>query len=147
MAAHRVAMVEAAIAGNPRFALSRADVDRPGPHYSADMVALVAAQHVGETLYFLMGGDSLHDLPTWHEPARLLAQCRLAVVRRPFDHLDLAALEARLPGVTAGLQVVDAPLIDISGTAIRRRVRAGLSVRYWVTDDVGAYIQREGLYR
>ncbi|GAB4434723.1 MAG: nicotinate-nucleotide adenylyltransferase [Anaerolineae bacterium] len=147
-AAQRVAMVEAAIAGNPRFALSRVDLERPGPHYSVDMVRMVAAQYPpGTSLYFLIGGDSLRDLPTWHEPARLLEYCWLAVMRRPGDNVDIDALEDQLPGLTARLRIIDAPLIEISGSEIRRRVRDGQSIRYRVPDRVAAYIAREGLYK
>ncbi|MCZ7545926.1 MAG: nicotinate-nucleotide adenylyltransferase [Anaerolineae bacterium] len=148
LAAQRVAMVEAAIAGNPRFALSRVDLERPGPHYSVDMVRIVAAQYPpGTPLYFLIGGDSLRDLPTWHEPARLLECCWLAVMRRPGDNVDTGALEDQLPGLAARLRVIDAPLIEISGSEIRRRVRDGQSIRYRVPDRVAAYIAREGLYK
>ncbi len=148
-AVHRAAMVELAIAGNPRFALSRVDLDRPGPHYSADMASIIAAQHPDTALYFLMGGDSLHDLPRWHEPERLLARCQLAVMRRPYDDLDsaLASLYARLPGLKDALRFVEAPLIEISGSEIRQCVRAGRSIRYRVPESVAAYIAREGLYR
>jgi nicotinate-nucleotide adenylyltransferase len=149
-ARHRMAMVEAAIAGNERFALSHVDVDRPGPHYSADMVEVIAGSFdPGDELYFLMGGDSLHDLPRWHEPERLIARCRLAVMRRPADGMD-AALESlckTLPALASALRFVPAPLIEISGAEVRRRVRAGLSVRYLVPETVAAYIAREGLYK
>lgn len=147
-AAHRVKMVEAAIKDNPRFDLSLIDVDRPGPHYSADMAGLVADEHPGAALFFLMGGDSLHDLPQWHEPARLLAQCALGVIRRPDDELDkvLPQLYERLPSLDGKLHVVDAPRIEISGTRIRQRVRDGLSLRYRVPDTVIDYIQQAGLY-
>lgn len=145
-ARHRVAMVAIAIADNPRFALSRIDVDRRGPHYSADMVRLIAEQYPGEQLYFLIGGDSLHDLPTWHEPARLLAGCKLAVMRRPSDHVDLNSLYAQLPGLERALCFVDTPLLDLSATEVRQRVRAGLSIRYRVPEGVSEYITRERLY-
>jgi nicotinate-nucleotide adenylyltransferase len=146
---HRVAMAALSIAGNARFALSRADVDRPGPHYSADLVSIIAAQHPGAALYFLMGGDSLRDLPAWHEPARLLAGCRLGVTRRPGDDVDAAlpALHDALPALAGRLHFVEAPLIEISGSEVRRRVREGLSIRYRVPDAVITYIEKEGLYQ
>jgi nicotinate-nucleotide adenylyltransferase len=147
-AAHRAAMVQAAIADNPRFVFSRVDLDRPGPHYSADMVRLIGEQYPGITLYFLMGGDSLHDLPTWRAPERLLASCRLAVTRRPDDGLDAAlpALYKQLPALEGVVAFVPAPLIEISGSEIRQRVRERRSIRYRVPDAVAACIAREGLY-
>jgi nicotinate-nucleotide adenylyltransferase len=148
-AVHRAAMVELVIADNPRFALSRVDLERPGPHYSADMVRLIAAQHPDTELYFLMGGDSLHDLPTWRDPERLLRYCRVAVMRRCTDRLDetLESLYMQLPGLKDALCVVEAPLIEISGSEIRERIRTGQSIRYRVPEAVAAYILREGLYR
>ncbi len=148
-AAHRVAMVKAAIADNPRFALSRVDLDRPGPHYSADMVGLVATEHPNATLVFLMGSDSLRDLLSWHDPARLVAQCRLGVMRRQGKRVEavLESLYNALPALPDKLEIVDAPYIEISGTEVRRRIYKGLSIRYRVTDGVAAYIKREELYK
>jgi nicotinate (nicotinamide) nucleotide adenylyltransferase len=74
----RVRMVQLAIVGNPCFALSLADAERPGPSYTADLLGDLQAEYGPETaLYFIVGMDSLHDLPTWRDPARVLAQCIL----------------------------------------------------------------------
>ena len=146
-AAHRLAMVELAIAGNPRFALSRVDVDRPGPHYSVDMLRLLRAQFPQAELVFLIGVDSLRDLPTWSRPQELLRLATLGVMRRPFVDVDLAALEAQLPGVGARIAWIDAPLIDIAARDLARRVATGYSIRYQVTENVRAYIARHKLYR
>ncbi len=148
-ARHRVKMVKAAIAGNPRFALSRVDVDRPGPHYSADMVDIIAEQHRDAPLYFLMGGDSLRDLPNWHEPARLLARCALGVIRRPGDDLAsvLPSLHEKISDLKDNVYLIEAPLVEIAGSEIRRRVGVGESVRYRVLDAVRVYIEQENLYR
>ncbi len=146
-AAHRVAMVELAIADNPRFALSRVDVDRAGPHYSVDMLRLLRAEYPRAELVFLIGVDSLRDLPTWSRPQELITLARLGVMRRPFVEVDLAALEAQLPGVGARIAWIDAPLIDIAARDLARRVACGYSIRYQVTDNVRAYIARHKLYR
>lgn len=146
-AQHRLAMVERAIAGNPRFALSRADLDRPGPHYSVDTLRLLGAAFPGATLFFLIGADSLRDLPTWHQPADVIAQAWLGAMRRPGTEPDLSALEEQLPGVTDRVRWVDAPRIEISSSSLVRRIAAGLSVRYQLPDSVRAYIQEHGLYR
>jgi nicotinate-nucleotide adenylyltransferase len=143
---HRVAMTQLAIADNERFELSRVDVDRPGPHYTADMLALVRAAHPESELYLLVGSDSLRDLMTWYAPARIVAQARLAVMCRPGAEPDLTMLGAALPGIAARLDWVDAVWLDVSSTDIQRRVRERLSIRYLVTEAVERYIVQQRLY-
>lgn len=144
---HRLAMLERAIAGNPRFAVSRVDVDRPGPHYTVDMLALLGKAHPGAQLYFILGGDSLADLVTWRDPVGVVASSRLAVMRRPGALVDLDVLEQRVPGVRARTDLADAPLIGISGTSLREQLAQGRSIRYQVPDAVLEYIESRGLYR
>lgn len=146
-AEHRVAMVTHAIADNARFALSQIDIDRPGPHYTVDMLRLLRDQVGDATLIFLIGSDSLHDLPTWSRPDELLTLAVLGVMRRPGSMPDLAALEQHFPTIRARIEWVDAPLIDISATSLASRIAAGRSVRYQIPDSVCAYISEHGLYR
>jgi nicotinate-nucleotide adenylyltransferase len=143
----RVKMVELALRGNPHFVLSRVDLDRPGPHYTVDLMDTLAAQHPGATFYFLMGSDSLHDLPTWHNPSRLIEQCILAVMTRPRHAFDPAELQAVLPGLSSRSVFIDAPLVDLSASQIVERVRAGRTIRYLVPPSVEHYIETHGLYR
>lgn len=147
--AHRMAMVALAIGGNPDFVLSRADVDRPPPHYSLDMVRLIREEWGGdaEHLFFIMGLDSLRNLPAWHQPEELVKLCRLTVLCRPGHRADWEELEAHIPDIASRLELVEMPQMDISSTGIRRRVREGWPIRYLVPDEVEAYIQRHGLYR
>jgi nicotinate-nucleotide adenylyltransferase len=144
---HRVAMTRLAIAGEAGAELSRVDVDRPGPHYTADMLALLQAEHPDARLYLLVGSDSLRDLMAWHAPARVLAQARLAVMRRPGAEPDWHSLESCLPGIAERVDWVDAPWLDISSTDIQRRVRERLSIRYLVSEAVERYIIEHDLYR
>jgi len=144
---HRLAMTQLAIAGDPSLALSRVDVDRPGPHYTADTLALLRAAHPDDELYLLIGSDSLRDLTAWRDPVRIVAQARLAVMRRPDAEPDMQALESALPGISARVEWVDAPWLDISSHDIQRRVRAGLSIRHLVSAAVERYIVEHGLYR
>ena len=144
---HRLAMLDYAIADNPRFAISRVDVDRPGPHYSVDMVRLLQADHPHAELYFIMGGDSLRDLPKWHQPQEFIRLCKIAVMRRPHSRISRNIHRDTLPELAKRLTIVDAPLIDISSTAIVERCAAGQSIRYLVPDAVLAYIQDHQLYR
>jgi nicotinate-nucleotide adenylyltransferase len=145
-AEHRVAMTQLAIAGDAEFVLSRVDVDRPGPHYTEDMLALLRATHPDDELYLLIGSDSLRDLLEWHGPARVVAQARLAVMRRLGAEPNMRALESALPGISARVNWVDAPWLDVSSTDIQRRVRAGLSIRYFVPAAVESYIIEHRLY-
>jgi len=147
-AEHRVRMVELAIADNPHLALSRIDIDRPGPHYTLDMVRLLAAQHGPDTeLYFLMGLDSLADPPTWHRPQELMQACRLAAFSRPDTEFDWTSLEAALPGVRAQVIVLPMPLLEISGRDLRQRARQGRPLRYQTPRQVEQYIAQHQLYR
>ncbi len=144
----RLAMVELSIRDEPSFELSRVDIDRPGPHFTSDTVRLLARQYPDAQLVLLIGGDSLHDLPTWHEPAELVASIvEIGVMRRPGDQVDVGALEARVPGLTAKLRYVDAPLLEIASHEIRERAARGLPFRYYVTPDVYQYIVEHRLYR
>jgi nicotinate-nucleotide adenylyltransferase len=95
---HRLAMVKLAIADDPQFELSTVELTRPGPHYALDTVQILAGQNPGADLVYLMGGDSLRDLPTWHRPADFISAChRIGVMRRPEDAVDLVALEKTCP--------------------------------------------------
>lgn len=146
---HRRAMVELAIVGNPHFELCSVDLDRPGPHYSTDTVRLIRAGFnlAAENCFFIIGGDSLADLPTWHQPRQLLALCRLAAVHRPGFRPNVAGLSGQLPGLAGRLSWVPMPLIGITASDIRARVRAGQSIRYQVAEPVNNYITRYRLYR
>jgi nicotinate-nucleotide adenylyltransferase len=146
---HRVAMLREAIADNPRFALSQVDISRPGPHYTVDTLRILREEFVGAELYFLMGGDSLHDFPSWRDPAGIIAHAKLAVMQRPGENgnIDLPTLSSQLPGIEDRIVFVDAPIIGISATIMRERFRAGDSIRYQVPLAVERYIVRHGLYR
>jgi nicotinate-nucleotide adenylyltransferase len=147
-AQHRLAMVELAIAGNPHFAISSVDMDRPGPSYTVDTVAALRQEWGGPgvEMWFIVGADSLSTFPMWRDPNGILVHARLAVVRRPGVEPDILALRAEIPLLEERLDWVDAPLIDISGTDIRRRVAADLSIRYRVPDAVRDYIEANRLY-
>ena len=137
----RLAMVDAAIAGNDRFASSRLEIDRAGLSYTVDTVRQLAGQ--GETLALMIGGDSLAGFPTWREARAIAETVRLVVYRRPGDRVRLGDL----PGwLAAAVTVVDGPPLDVSSSAIRARVAAGQTVRYLVPDGVREIIGREGLY-
>ncbi len=143
----RVALVEAAIADNPAFVLSRIDLDRPGPHYTVDALRLLHAHHPDVTWYLLIGEDSLRDLPTWREPSAILQLATLAVMPRPTMQADLPTVLRQLPALQGRYHWLDIPPIDYSATELRRRVRRGLPLRYLVPPAVEAFIERQALYR
>ncbi|PJF40535.1 MAG: nicotinate-nucleotide adenylyltransferase [Chloroflexi bacterium] len=145
--AHRLAMLERALADNPRFELSRVDVDRPGPHYTLDMVKIIRDQYDNPELFFIMGGDSLYDLPTWHQPEKIIEICQLAIIRRPFSEIDATMHDAIIPGLSQRLVIIDAPLLEISSTQIVHRLSQGKSVRYLVPEAVLDYIAAHNLYQ
>ncbi len=146
-AEERVEMLRLAIEGNPGFGLSLVDVDRSGLSYTADSLAQLRLELGDAEMWFIIGSDSLLTFPRWREPQRVLAQTRLAVVRRPTFTADIAGLEAQVPGLGAAIDWVAGPLLEISATDIRQRVRDGRSIRYRVTEEVRKYIEENGLYR
>jgi nicotinate-nucleotide adenylyltransferase len=145
---HRVQMIDLAIADNSRFELSRIDVDRPGPHYTIDMVRLLLEQFgYGTDLYFLMGLDSLADLPNWHKPEELVELCNLVALSRPDSGFDWDALEQKLPDVRWRVIFLPMPELQISSTVLQQRVRQGRPLRYQVLPQVEAYIRQHNLYQ
>jgi len=144
----RLALVQAALADNPAFELSRVEIDRPAPYYALDTVQLLRTQYPGAELIYLIGSDSLRNLTTWHRPREFVEACHfLGVMLRPEIKLDLPALEAQIPGVSAKVRIIQTPLIEISASHIRQRVSQGGSFRYYLPQRVYDIIQERGLYR
>jgi nicotinate-nucleotide adenylyltransferase len=144
----RMDLVRAAIEGEPCFELSTVDIDRPPPHYAFETLALIQDAHPDAELIYLMGGDSLHDLPSWRHPQIFLANCHaVGVMRRPGDEIDYSTLEAALPGVIKKVLFVDAPLLEISGSEIRRRAAEDEPIRYYLPTGVYELILERKLYR
>jgi nicotinate-nucleotide adenylyltransferase len=148
---HRLRMLELAIADNPAFAISRVDVDRSGPSYTADTLRLLHEAWGPDTaLYFVIGWDMLYDLPSWYHPAEVVRQVeRLVVIRRPcYDESApfLALLNKVVPGVQERLLPLETAQVTINSTDLRKRVADGRSIRYQVPDAVEQYILAQGLY-
>lgn len=142
----RAAMVALAIAGEPAYELSRVELDRPGPSYTADTVERLAAER-GSRPVLILSAESLEDLPGWHEPERILQAADLAVVPRAgFPRRDEAWLRARFPGVPLTARFLEGPELEISSSAIRRRVAEGQPVDALVPAAVIRYIADHGLY-
>ncbi len=147
-AEHRVQMVRLAIAAYPYFKLSTIEVDLVGPSYTVDTIAeLQTHLSDGDGLFFILGWDSLAQLPRWREPSRLIKMCRLVAVPRPgYRCPDLKSLEAVIPGLTQRLILLDKPNVDVDATTIRNRVAQGLSISRLVPRPVEEYIRQYKLY-
>jgi len=147
-APHRLAMLQLALEDNLAFAVSRIETDLPGSSYTADTLACLSGEMPGERLFFLLGWDALEDLPRWKDPERVLALAELVVFPRlGCPAPDLPGLERLLPGVGKRVHLLEGPIIQISSTEVRRRVREGLSIRYLVPRAVEQYILEKGLYK
>lgn len=148
--AHRAEMLRLALAGQPAFRVDESENERPGLSYTVETLAELDRRHPGREWFLLVGSDSLADLPGWHNPVGIVRRAGLVVRSRPGSPVPpvghIRAL-LRLPeGVPLRLQVVEAPLIEISSRDLRRRASAGLSLRYFVPTAVACYIRDRGLY-
>ncbi|MGH2466912.1 MAG: nicotinate-nucleotide adenylyltransferase [Candidatus Limnocylindrales bacterium] len=149
----RAAMVAAAIADNGAFRLSRLELDRPGASYTVDTVERLLAGPpeagaAGRGYVFILSAEAAVGLPAWHEPRRLLALCRLAVVPRSgYPMPEAAWLAEHFPGLEDRMLTLDGPDLGHSASLIRRLVSEGRSIRYLVPPAVAGYIQAHDLYR
>lgn len=146
-AMHRLGMLELIAQDNPKFEVSRIELDRPGPHYTADTLQLLRESYPSAELILLIGGDSLRALPTWRFAKELVCTCHeIGVMRRPEDAIDLMALEQQIPGLKSRVRFIDAPLLEIASSEIRRRVQQGKPFRYYLFPPVYEYILQKRLY-
>lgn len=135
-AADRVKMVAATIAGNPNFGIELAEVQRGGISYTYDTMLELKRKHPENEYYFIIGGDMVDYLPKWHRIDDLVKLVQFVGVRR-----ENYPVSSKYPVLW-----VDIPLIDISSTMIRSRIRQGQSIKYFVTDAVAEYIKERQLY-
>jgi nicotinate-nucleotide adenylyltransferase len=140
-AEHRYLMTVIATASNPRFTVSRADIDRPGPTYTIDTLRELAEERPGAELYFITGADALEQILSWKDSDELFDLAHFVGVTRPGHHLDGSGLPADR------VSLMEVPAMAISSTACRVRVVAGLPVWYLVPDGVVQYIAKHRLYR
>jgi nicotinate-nucleotide adenylyltransferase len=133
--ADRLRMLELAIAGEPRFAVSRIELDREGPSYTVDTLERLAGD---DLLFLILGSDAIADFPRWKDPDRIAKLATLAVADRP-------GAPARLGD--APIVPFDAPRLDISSRELRARAARGRSLRYLVPESAWKHIEARGLYR
>jgi nicotinate-nucleotide adenylyltransferase len=148
-ATDRLIMTRLAIAGDPAFELCTIEMERPGPSYTIDSVEQLQAQYGAEvTLYLVMAADSLAEIDTWREPDRLLERIDWLVGPRAGSSLPTrGALEERFGDRAARIHLLEGPSLDVSSSAIRRRVAAGEAIRYLVPRGVEDFIAERRLYR
>jgi nicotinate-nucleotide adenylyltransferase len=144
---HRLAMLASAIQDQEKFEISRVEIDRPGPHFALDSLRQFKADKPDAELIYLIGGDSLRDLPKWHKPDEILDLVqKLGVMRRPFTDLNLEALQEQLPQLHSKLEFVDTPLLEISSRELRRKAAHHEHFRNYLHQSVYAYILENQLY-
>jgi nicotinate-nucleotide adenylyltransferase len=143
----RYELCRLAVADQPRFDVSRIELDRPGPSYTVDTLRALHDEAPEDELTFIAGGDMAQTLPAWHEPEELLCLARLAIAER--SGVAREDLTARLAALDTGGRIAffDMPRIDVSSSLIRRHVAEGRPIRYLVPDGVAARIAEAGLYR
>lgn len=148
-AEHRLRMLELAAAGIPYLKVSETEIKRPGPSYTADTVTqLRKCVNEEDELFFILGWDSLEQMPVWREPARIIEVCRLIAVPRPgCNRPDMDTLEKEIPGIKERTALLKGPLVDISASEIRGMVARGESIDHLVPLAVAKYIGKHGLYR
>jgi nicotinate-nucleotide adenylyltransferase len=148
---HRYRMTALALAGNPRFAVSRIEIDRPGPSYTIDTITDLRRDHGARDLFYITGADAILQIVRgeWERSADLLTLCQFIAASRPGFPIDVHDL--RRYNVTGrlldNLHVIEIPALAISSTDIRARVATGRPIRYLLPDAVADYIADHGLYR
>jgi len=143
----RIEMVKEAIHEDPVFKFSSVDINRPGPHYVVDTLRIFRSLYPNAELSFIMGGDSLQDLATWHAAKQFVEACdRFGVMRRPGEVIELREIEKDLPGISSKIHFIEAPLLEISSNQIRKLVSEGKPFRYYLPKAVYEIVVRQGLY-
>ena len=137
----RYLMTVVATASNPRFVVSRVDVDRSGPTYTVDTLSDLHEEYPNSEFYFITGADAVAQILSWHRVEELFDMAHFIGVTRPGYSLD----GAHLP--EGAVSLVEIPAMAISSTGCRDRVASGMPVWYLVPDGVVQYISKRGLYQ
>ena len=144
----RLAMVEAAVEGNPAFEVSRLEIERSGPSYTVDTLTALCEAAPGDRLALILSAESYSEFGSWHEPRRILDLAALVVAPRVgYADADPDLIARQFPEARATVAFMDGPRIRLSASEIRQRAAESRSVRYLVPDAVAAYISDHGLYQ
>jgi nicotinate-nucleotide adenylyltransferase len=142
----RLEMVELALEDDDRFAGSRMEIDRDGPSYTSDTLRELHTAAPDDEHVLILGGDQAAALPEWHEPEQVLELAQVAVVERTNWSRNAVGIRVgRLKGAER-IRYLDMPVIQVSSSSIRRRIAAGLPIRYLVPDRVASFIDSKDLY-
>lgn len=137
---HRLKMLKLATENDKRFSISDVELKRKGISYTVDTLKELSLSNPGIKLYLILGVDNLKYLSTWKEPEEVYGLAQVVLVRRP---------GYRLPSGNRWVEkavTIEAPLWEVSSSQIRERVKAGLSISYWVPEKVRKYIEKHKLY-
>ena len=146
-AAHRLEMCRLAADGHRDWlTVSSIEVDRGGPSYTADTLREIHASQPGDELTFIVGGDMAWSLPSWREPEAILGLASVAVAERVGARREEVRGRLEALAGAAAITYIDVPRLDISSSALRRRVREGRPLDYLVPDPVADYIEQRRLY-
>lgn len=144
----RTRMVKQAIVRYPEFTFSDLEFQRPGPHYAVDTVRLFRSRFPEAELFYLIGGDSLNDLPEWHDPSGFVSECdAIITMMREGEIPDWQKLDSDLPELRKKTSFLNTPIIGISSHAIRDRVHNDQTWRCYVDAGVEAIIMDHQLYK
>lgn len=141
----RIEMLELATAGLPQFVVKDLESGREGPSYTVDTLTALKQQDADRDLCFIMGADSLSDLPTWRQPERIAELAELAVVNRGFDD---TTMPANLPAsIRDRITIVNMPPCGVSSSDMRSRIATGSSIRFQTPRPVERLIAERGWYK
>jgi nicotinate-nucleotide adenylyltransferase len=144
-AEHRYLMTVVATASNPRFSVSRVEIDREGPTYTVDTLRSIGDAAGDAELFFVTGADAMLEIFHWKDPEEILSLAHFIAATRP--GYDLTRFESEAPTRHPNVSVMNIPALAISSTDIRARVHEGRPIRYLVPEGVKSYIEKAGLYR
>ena len=141
----RYLMVVVATASNPRFSVSRLEIERDGPTYTVDTLRELKERRGDVDLYFVTGADAVFEIFQWKDPEEALELAHFIAATRP--GYDLTQFEQGATSSHPRVTVMTIPALAISSSDIRERVRRGRPIRYLVPEGVQTYIEKAGLYR
>lgn len=142
----RAAMVEFAVSGFPEFRVSRIEMERGGPSYTVQTLEQLRATDPSREVFLLMGADSIAELVTWKDPARILELSQVVAVNRAGESPDLSSLRELLKQTVRTVRTVEMPAMGVSASEIRARVAQGKSIRFLTPRPVEMYIRQHKLY-
>jgi len=144
---YRLEMLRLVAAEKEMFEISEVDVQRDPPHYAADTVEILKEGNPSVELVYIIGEDSLMDLPNWYEPNRFMAAIdQLAVAHRPGIKTDMDQLDRAIPGLSEKTVFIPDVMVEISSSIIRERVQQGAPFEHFLIDSVVDFVKKNQLY-